>query len=73
MRNSKFSMLSSIAAALSMGSMPGAESAFKPPRIRVSKRYPEQSSRQTMRGHRRAQGGPGLVLVGNKYEPNYPF
>ena len=39
--------------------------AFKPPRVRfhgTSKRYPEQSSRQAMRGHRRAQGGPGIVL-----------
>lgn len=25
--------------------------------------YPEQSSRQEMRGHRRAQGGPGIRLV----------
>ena len=24
--------------------------------------YPEQSSRQAMRGHRRQQGGPGIVL-----------
>ena len=27
-----------------------------------SRRYPEQSSRQDMRRHRRAQGGPGIVL-----------
>lgn len=31
-------------------------------------RYPEQSSRQALRGMRRAQGGPGLVLVGGKYQ-----
>lgn len=36
-------------------------------RQRVSKRYPEQSSRQALRGSRRAQGGPGIVLAGNHY------
>lgn len=35
---------------------------WRQPRIRFSKRYPEQSSRQAMRGSRRAQGGPGIVL-----------
>lgn len=34
---------------------------------RASKRYPEQSSRQALRGARRAQGGPGIVLAGNHY------
>jgi hypothetical protein len=34
-----------------------------------SKRYPEQSSRQALRGMRRAQGGPGLVLVSGVYAP----
>lgn len=29
---------------------------------RPSKRYPEQSSRQAMRGYRRAQRGPGIEL-----------
>ncbi len=29
--------------------------------------YPEQSSRQGMRGARRAQGGPGIELVGGVY------
>ena len=33
------------------------------------KRYPEQSSGQALRGLRRAQGGPGIVLVGGKYQP----
>ena len=32
------------------------------------KRYPEQSSRQELRGFRRARGGPGLVLVGGEYQ-----
>ena len=36
-------------------------------RERTGKRYPEQSSRQAMRGHRRAQGGPGIVLVDGMY------
>lgn len=37
-------------------------------------RYPEQSSRQELRGYRRAQGGPGLVLQGGEYYPRtgYP-
>lgn len=34
----------------------------------VGRRYPEQSSRQALRGHRRAQGGPGIVLVNGRYE-----
>jgi hypothetical protein len=33
------------------------------PRIRYSRRYPEQSSRQAMRGARRQQGGKGIVLT----------
>lgn len=28
-------------------------------------RYPEQSSRQALRGSRRAQGGPGIYLGGD--------
>lgn len=32
-------------------------------------RYPEQSSRQAMRAHRRAQGGPGIELVNGAYVP----
>lgn len=31
--------------------------------------YPEQSSRQAMRGHRRAQGGPGIVLKDGVWAP----
>ena len=31
--------------------------------------YPEQSSRQAMRAYRRAQGGPGIVLVDGVYQP----
>ena len=30
--------------------------------------YPEQSSRQAMRGHRRAQGGAGIELINGRYE-----
>lgn len=36
-------------------------------------RYPEQSSRQALRGSRRAQGGNGIVLVGGVYEPKAIF
>jgi hypothetical protein len=31
------------------------------PRHTPSKRYPEQSARQALRGFRRAQGGPGIT------------
>lgn len=34
-----------------------------------NKRYPEQSTRQAMRGERRAQGGPGIVLVNGEWVP----
>jgi hypothetical protein len=44
--------------------------ALRMPSVRKpSKHYPEQSSRQALRGMRRAQGGPGLVLVRGKYAP----
>lgn len=36
-------------------------------------RYPEQSSRQAMRLHRRAHGGLGLVFTGTGYEPKAIF
>ena len=48
-------MLGSLSVTANAGSSP-----FRAPRIRSRKRYPEQSTRQAMRGHRRAQGGPGL-------------
>lgn len=59
-----------LAMASILGSGLGAESfnEFRPKRIRTSNRYPEQSSRQAMRAHRRAQGGPGIVLVGARYQ-----
>lgn len=34
----------------------------------VKGQYPEQSSRQALRGARRAQGGPGIELVGSSYQ-----
>ena len=37
-------------------------------RKKRGRKYPEQSSRQALRGQRRAQGGPGIVLVGGVYE-----
>ena len=41
--------------------------------MQPTKRYPEQSSRQAMRGHRRAQGGPGVELNRrtHEYQPRY--
>ncbi len=36
----------------------------------TGRRYPEQSSRQAMRGSRRAQGGPGIVLIDGAYVRN---
>lgn len=35
--------------------------------VRTRNQYPEQSSRQAMRGQRRAQGGPGIVLRDGVY------
>lgn len=35
--------------------------------VRTRKHYPEQSSRQALRGLRRAQGGPGIVLRDGVY------
>jgi hypothetical protein len=61
--------LLALAAALGSAGKFSFGSAFKPPRIRISKRYPEQSSRQAMRGSRRAQGGPGIELVNGQYVP----
>lgn len=37
-------------------------------RIRASKRYPEQSRRQSLRGSRRAQGGQGLEFVSGSWQ-----
>lgn len=44
-------------------------SAFRAPR--APKRYPEQSTRQELRGQRRARGGPGITLNPRtfQYEP----
>lgn len=63
MRSSKSSLIaamSGILAGISPRDLP--QRAFRVPRIRTHKRYPEQSSRQAMRAHRRQQGGPGIVL-----------
>lgn len=75
MRSSRLSLASLIAMA-SLGVSSGNHSiepqqAFRMPRIRTSKRYPQQSSRQAMRAHRRQQGGPGIVLNTEtcQYEP----
>lgn len=38
------------------------------PRGSGSKRYPEQSTRQELRGQRRAQGGPGITLNPRTFE-----
>lgn len=42
-------------------------------RIGNGYRYPEQSSRQALRLHRRAQGGHGLMFTGTGYEPKAKF
>jgi len=39
----------------------------------TGRRYPEQSTRQALRLHRRAQGGLGLVFTGTGYEPKLSF
>jgi hypothetical protein len=52
-----------IGALLAGASMPAAMMrAAAMPKPRVRKAYPERSSRQQMRGFRRAQGGPGITL-----------
>ena len=69
MLKSRLNFAALAAAALGLSGI-GAESAagaLKPPRIRIRNRYPEQSSRQAMRGARRAQGGPGIELVEGTY------
>lgn len=38
------------------------------PRGSGRNRYPEQSSRQELRGQRRAQGGPGIALNPHTFE-----
>lgn len=56
-------MMGLIGAVIAAAHPRGAEIASLSPRFRQPpKRYPEQSSRQAMRAHRRAQGGPGIVL-----------
>jgi hypothetical protein len=62
--------LLAMASILSLGAAQPAVPQFKAPRIRAGKRYPEQSSRQEMRGYRRAQGGPGIRLVEGMYVRN---
>lgn len=59
--------LLAMASILGFGAGHAAAPQFKPARISTKKRYPEQSSRQEMRGFRRAQGGPGIVLDGTEY------
>ena len=73
MRSSLLSLASLIAMA-AFGVSSGNHSiepqqAFRMPRIRTSKRYPQHSSRQAMRS--RQQGGPGIVLNldNHQYEP----
>ena len=71
MQKSKSQLRARLAAMLGMGVSAyahGLQSDFltsRPrfPKVRVTNRYPEQSSRQSMRGARRQQGGNGLVLT----------
>jgi len=70
----------SLASLLAIATMSGLHGAARAvymangPRDRVSigkrpgRKYPEQSSRQELRGFRRARGGPGLVLAGGEYQ-----
>lgn len=59
MRSSKSSLIAAVS-----GILAGGVSHHDIPQraFRAQKRYPEQSSRQAMRAHRRQQGGPGIVL-----------
>jgi hypothetical protein len=64
-------MAAMAAVAMAAGSLsPSAVAApaFKLPSFSFRKRYPEQSTRQVMRGMRRAQGGPGIDLCPHLFE-----
>lgn len=67
MRKTSFGSLAALAGiALSGAAFPA--SAFLAPRFSGRKRYPEQSTRQQLRGQRRAQGGPGITLNTRTFE-----
>lgn len=70
MRKSSLGSLTALAGIAFAGHSTPA-SAFRAPRIHPRKRYPEQSTRQELRGQRRAQGGPGITLNPRtfQYEP----
>lgn len=69
MRNiTRASLLASIISAIGLYEDGPQPTAFRAPRVRKSRRYPEQSSRQAMRGHRRAQGGIGIELNRRTHE-----
>jgi hypothetical protein len=63
--------LAALAALASLGGITLPSSALRAPRISRRKRYPHQSTRQELRGQRRAQGGPGITLNPRtfQYEP----
>ena len=76
MQKSKSRLAGMLAAFLGMGSLAEAvnphpstrdlsDTVLRPRsyKFRVIKRYPEQSSRQAVRGARRQQGGNGIVLT----------
>lgn len=75
MKFTRSSLLAAVATMLGLGvpavvgnNPPPLRGRFKPSGPTITRRsrgrrYPEQSSRQAVRGQRRAQGGPGIVLV----------
>jgi len=67
MRKSSLGSLAALAG-IAFSGLSTPASAFRTPRIQISKRYPEQSTRQQLRGQRRAQGGPGITLNPRTFE-----
>lgn len=67
MRKSSLGSLAALAG-IAFAGLSTPASAFRAPRIQTRKRYPEQSTRQELRGQRRAQGGPGITLNPRTFE-----
>lgn len=70
-KSTKPSFLAHVGAMLSLASFPGAPAPSRANARKSARRYPEQSTRQELRGQRRAQGGPGIELNPSTfaYEP----
>ena len=59
-------LIATLPAAIQAGALSGPVVPDYKPKA-PARKYPEQSSRQALRGQRRAQGGPGIVLIDGVY------